>query len=185
MTAIIALGLLWSVQAAAGELPAEARMKILLRVLTYDRQLESKADGQSLVLGIAYDPADPGSQKESQEVSGALEALSKLTVKGLKLGIAPVPYTGSASIASAAQGRRFGALYICASLARALPAILEETRRTKTATLGGAEALAQAGLSVVAVESGGKGQILINLKSAEAEGLKLDAGLLRIAHVTR
>jgi hypothetical protein len=171
--------------AAAQSVPADQRMKILLRVLAYDRNLETRADGGRLVVAVLFDPANGSSAAEKSEVVSALGAVSRLTVKGLAMDVFAVPWSGPASLADALKKRRTGAIYVCGGLEGAAADVSRVARESRVATMSASRALSEKGLAVAAVLRDGKGQILVNLKASKDEGMDLDAALLRLAEVIR
>ncbi len=183
----LAMAIALSVAPAArsGELEAGQRMKILLRILTYDRQLESRQDHGKVYVGVLFSPGDAASVKEKDAVIGALGALKALKVKGLTLDFAAVPYKDAASLKAALAARRTAGLYVCGGLTAAIGDIKGLAAQSKTATMSGSESFTQSGLAFAAVEKGGKGQIIVNLKASKDQGLDLDAALLGLAVVLR
>jgi hypothetical protein len=175
----------FALHARAQELDAAQRMKILMRILTYDRGLEARQDKGTVFVGVVFAPKDPASVKEKDAVLAALGALKALKVKGLALGFQAVPYTDPASIATTLGGRRAAALYVCGGLASAVGPITGLAARSKIATMSGSEPFTRSGLAFAAIEKGGKGQIIVNLKAAKEQGLDLDASLLNLAIVLR
>src|SRR5262249_25429394 len=53
-------------------LSAENQLPLLLKVLTYDRNLEQKA-GKELAIGIVHDPSDRDSAKATDEIATTLQ----------------------------------------------------------------------------------------------------------------
>ncbi|MEZ4239202.1 MAG: YfiR/HmsC family protein [Myxococcota bacterium] len=80
--------LLWALLGGPAEAaaPTEAGVRVLLKVLSYDRALrERQTDGEHLVVGVAFDPSDPISAANGAEVTSALRSLKGTTVSGLVL----------------------------------------------------------------------------------------------------
>jgi hypothetical protein len=174
-----------SAAALAGDLPADQRAKILMRVLTYDRQIESRQSGGAVFVGVLYAPADRASVKEKDAMVAALGALKALKIKGYSLEFAAMPYKDAGALKAQAGLRRITALYVCSGLSSALGDVRAFAEGAKVATMSGSEAYTRAGLAFAAVEKGGKGEIIVNLKAAKSQGLDLDAALLRLAVVLR
>jgi hypothetical protein len=187
LVTLLAIAAFWTAapSARAGELDAAQRMKILMRVLTYDRQLESRQDEGKIVVAVLYSARDAASVKEKTQVLAALGALKALKIKGLSLDFVEVAYTGVDSVKNDLGGRRAAALYVCRGLASATAAIQRFAATSKIATMSGSEELTRGGLAFAAVEKGGKGEIVVNLKVAKGQGLDLDAALLSLAVVLR
>jgi hypothetical protein len=104
-------------QAKAGELEVGQRMKLLMRVLAYDRQLPARQSGGTILVGVVFAPADAASVKEKAAAVEAFGAIRSLKIAGFALAFAEVPYTGHASIKAALGGRRAAAMYVCGGLA--------------------------------------------------------------------
>jgi hypothetical protein len=172
-------------QARAGDLDPGQRMKILMRVLTYDRQLESRQDAGSVRVAVLFSPGDDASVKEKDAVLAALGALKSLKIKGLALDFAAIPYQNAGALEGAVKVRRTASLYVCAGLASAVGDIKGLAARLKIATMSGSEPFTRSGLAFAAVEKDGKGQIIVNLDASKEQGLDLDAALLGLAVVLR
>jgi hypothetical protein len=177
--------LAFAFQARASELDASQRMKILMRVLTYDRQLESRQDSGTVRVAVLFSPGDDASVKEKDEVLAALGALKSLKIKGLALDFSAIPYHGAGALEGAVKARRTASLYVCGGLDPAVGEIRGLAARLKIATMSGSEPFTRNGLAFAAFEKDGKGQIIVNLKSSKEQGLDLDAALLGLAIVLR
>jgi hypothetical protein len=174
-----------SARASAGELDVDQRMKILMRVLTYDRQLEARQDRGKIFVAVLFAAKDRASVAEKDAVVAALGRLKALKVKGFSLDFAAVPYSAPAALETAMGARRAAAIYVCGGLAPALGDIKQLAAKEKIATMSASEPFTQGGLAFAAFQKDGKGQIIVNLKAAKAQGLDLDASLLRLAIVLR
>jgi hypothetical protein len=172
-------------RAQAAELDAEQRVKILLRVLAYDRQLEARQDRGKLFVAVLFAAKDKGSVQEKDAVLAALGKLKALKVKGLALDFAAIAYTDPEAVTAALGTRRAAALYVCGGLAPALGAVRDLAVKSRIATMSGSEPFTRSGLAFAAVQKGEKGEIIVNLRAAKEQGLDLDAALLRLAVVIR
>jgi TonB family protein len=174
-----------SVRADAGALGADQRVKSLMRVLAYDRQLEARKDGGKIFIAVVFRPDAKDSAVEKDEVLAALGGLGAFKIKGLSVAYAALPYSDPASLATGLGSRRVAAIYVCGGLADALGGIQKLAARSKIATMSGSEPFTEKGLAFAVVQKGGKTQIVVNLAAAKAQGLDLDASLLGIATVLR
>lgn len=172
-------------QAHAGALEVGKRVPLLMRVLAYDRQLTARQEKGVVLIGVAFAPDDAGSVKEKDAVLTALSASNLKQIKDFTLSVVAVPYTGPLSLKSALGDRRAAVLYVCEGLESSLREIMETATRTKMATMSGSESLTRQGLAFAAFDDGGKGRVIVNLKSAKAQGLDLDATMLNLAIVLR
>jgi hypothetical protein len=182
----LALGgiLLLLVPAHAEEMPmsAEAQIPLLLKVLTYDRNFETKA-GKELALGIVHDPADRDSAKATAELGTTLFNFTGKTVKKLPMKYYTIEYTGAADLERFVKEKGISVLYIAPGNAKSLPTLLKLSEDLDLTTLTGVPEYVRRGVAVGIGVAQNKPQILINLASARAEGSEFDASLLRIATV--
>jgi hypothetical protein len=179
--------MVWSASAPAwaGELGADQRMKILLRVLTYDRQLEARQDRGKIFVAVLFAQQDRTSAAEKDAVVAALGKLKALKIKGFSLDFAAIPYTSPAALKTALGARRAAAMYVCGGLASSIGDLKGFAVTSKIATMSASEPFTRSGLAFAAIEKDGKGQIIVNLKVSKDQGLDLDASLLRLAVVIR
>jgi hypothetical protein len=158
-------------------------LTLILKMLTYDRQLEFKAKG-GLTIGIVYNPADPGSLKEQHQVSDILTrwAAENKTVKQLSLGTYLVEYTSQDQLDKVLKSKVISAFYVCPGVKNLdyLVKVAEAHQiTTATTSLGYVSKGVAVGVSV----TGDSRVMLVNLKSAKAEGIEFDASLLRIVKI--
>jgi hypothetical protein len=171
--------------AAARPLDAAQRVKILMRVLTYDRNLDRTAVGGRIFIGVLFDQARDTSVKERDEVMAALEAVKNIKVKGNTLVFGAIPYTDAASLKKFAGDKNAGAFFVCGGLGKAVGEIGKVAADARISTLTGNESLVREGLAVGVIDKAGKGEIIVNLPVAKALGMALESSLLRLAEVIR
>jgi hypothetical protein len=186
-------GRLVLVPALAGTMAASARAEemavsaskqaeVLLKVLTYDRNLGTKA-GAELAIGIVYDPADRDSAKATDDFGSALFQYRGKTVKQLPVKYYTIEYTGPAELESVVKQKGISVLYLTPGNARHLTDIVKLSQELDLTTLTGVPDYVRRGAAVglAAAQDGTK--ILINLKSTRAEGTEFEASLLRLATI--
>ena len=164
--------------------PADRQVTLLLKVLTYDRQLEGRASGE-LVIGVVSVPTDPASVKATEEVGNTLYQYLGKTVKRLKLQFFLHNYTTAEKLAAWVRDKHIGVLYVSPGNERNLAAILKISQDRKVTTMTGVPLYVERGVSVGIGERQSKPQIMINLASSRREGSDFDASLLRIATVIK
>jgi len=173
---------------AQGEMPvkAELQVKLLLKVLTYDRQLEAKAGkGDELVIGIVSSPNSPASAKATAEISTELKKYLSKTVKQLKLQYYYQDYANAAKLEDWVKRRKISVLYVSPGNDQNLPAILDLSQKSKITTMTGVPEYVEKGVAVGIGARRSRPQVLINLTSTKREGSEFDASLLRIAKVVK
>lgn len=164
--------------------PADRQITLLLKVLTYDRQLEAKA-GDELVIGVVSVPTDPESAKASQQVQKTLHGFLGKTVKKLGLQFFVHDYDTPEKLEDWVKRRKIDVVYLAPGNAGNVDAIVAVTRRLKVTTATGVPGYVERGVAVGIGERQSKPQILINLASARQEGSDFDSSLLRIATVIK
>jgi hypothetical protein len=172
-------------RAPAAELTDDQRAKILLRALTYDRNLATRAHAGKVAIRILFAPGDKQSVAEKDAIKKAFAGLGDTKISGFGLAVTEVPFSDAAALKANLGQSPVGAVYVCGGLQGDLAAILKVIREAKVASLAGIEALARAGVSVAVFDKAGKGQIIVNLPSSKKEGLDFDAALLRLADVIK
>lgn len=165
-------------------LPAELQVPLILKILTYDRQLETKGR-KELAIGIVFDPADGASSKAAEQVSDTLYKFTGKTVKKLPLKYYLVEFTGPADLQATIQKRGINVLYLCPGISRSLESVLKISHAQGITTATGVPDYVRRGVAVGIGVFQDKPQILINLPSSRSEGSEFDASLLQIATVLR
>jgi len=167
-------------------LSADIQVPLLLKILTYDRQLEAKA-GSDLVIGIIHDPTDKDSAKAADEIASTLYQFTKppspKTVKKLPIKYFLIEYTKPADLEAFVKAKGINMLYVTPGISRALPDIIKLSQSRHLTTTTGVPDYVRKGVAVGIGERQNRPQILVNLCSTKSEGSEFDASLLRIATV--
>lgn len=184
ITALVPI-LAFGLPCAAAEdmaLSVDKQIPTLLKILTYDRQLETKA-GSDLVIGIVHDPTDKESSKAADEVVTTLYQYKGKTVKGLPIKYYLIEYTKPAELESFVTAKGVNMLYVTPGLSRALPDIIRISQTHHLTSITGVPEYVRRGVAVGLGLRQGRAQPLINLPSTKLEGSEFDASLLRISTV--
>ena len=163
---------------------ADRQVPLLLKILTYDRQLEVKA-GSELVIGIVSSPTSLASAKARGDVETVLHSYLGKTVKKLPLQYYWQDYTTPEKLVGWIKAKKISVLYLSPGVEKSLTAILNVSRENHVTSITGVPDYVEKGVSVGIGERQAKPQILINLTSSKAEGSEFDASLLRIATVIK
>jgi hypothetical protein len=165
------------------QLPAGIQTILLLRTLTFERNLSSRA-GMQATIALAYNPKDAGSEAEMQQMFEALSARAKV-VKLWNLPVALVAIKVDAHGVDKALSGQISVLYVCAGLGDLLGRLSANARSRQILTVTGTEEYVKKGVSVGLVRRGDKAKLLINLPSVHAEGAEIDSSLLAITELIR
>ncbi|HET7293071.1 MAG TPA: YfiR family protein [Vicinamibacteria bacterium] len=161
-------------------LRADLQIPLILKILTYDRHLESKA-GAQLMVGVVYAPTDVTSVAAANEVSDVLFRFQDKTVKRLPIRFRLVEYTTPEALERTVERWGISVFYVAPGSARNLDGIKVISQKRGVTTTTGVPDYVRRGLSVGLGLSDDRPQILVNQASARAEGSEFDASLLRIS----
>ncbi len=159
---------------------------LMLRILAYDRNFKTRADGKTAPILLVYQEGNELSETTQVDLNNVFEELSaSVTVGGLPLRVATLSYSKPLALEARVLSLHPVALFICPGLADAVPAISAVCRKRAVLSMTTTNAYLKTGISVGL--SGGDDRIhmAINLPASKAEGVDLDAALLRIAEVYR
>ncbi len=163
---------------------ADRQVMLLLKILTYDRQLETKA-GSELVIGVVSVPTDPDSARATEAISNTLFGYLKKTVKKLTLQYYLHDYSTPEKFQAWVKSKNVKVLYISPGNSKNLVAILKVAEQLKITTTTGVPDYVEKGVAIGIGERQQRPQILINLPATKREGSEFDASLLRIATIVK
>ena len=154
---------------------------LVLRILSYDHNLKTRAGARVTVL-VLYHPYEESSDRAArQELVGYLKQMQRIKVAGLPVSVVTVPYSDANALADRLAQTRPAAVIVGRGLD--VSSISAATRRASVLTMTTAEPDVMRGLSVAIVRREGKDRIIINVRAARAEGARFDAGLLQLATI--
>jgi hypothetical protein len=163
-------------------LPVAAQVPLLLKILTYDRNLGAKA-GSELAIGIVYDPSDRESAKATTELGSALFQYQGKTVKQLPIKYYTIEYTNTSDLERFVKQKGISVLYIAPGNARNLANILQLSQGLRLTTLTGVPDYVRRGAAVGLAQGADRPQILVNLQTTRNEGSEFEASFLRLATI--
>jgi len=180
--AVIAIALLgFAGKAVAEGISPGQRALLLMRVLTYDRNLRARAGGEVRVL-VIYRKGVAESEAERDALLLAVkEVARKVKVAGLPIRFESVAYQEPASLLGRITELRPAALYVCQGLESAAADIARLTTEASTLSLCGSRELLRRGLAVALVDRGDRAALAVNHRAALAQGADLDSVLLALA----
>lgn len=164
--------------------PAALQVPLLLKILTYDRNLGAKGE-TSLHVAIVSAPGVPASARTSSEIAAVLKSLADKTVRKLQVRYTTVEYTSDQQMLSALPTDAVNMVYISPGNERNLPSLVNVSKTRQALTATGVPDYVQKGVAIGIGVRQDKPEILINLAATKAAGSEFDAGLLRIVSVVR
>jgi hypothetical protein len=190
LTILISSALLWLAllfprvaRTEDSPVPLHRQIPILLKILTFDRNFEKRTNTR-LNIGVVYNESDPASRQSLQDIITVLNKYADKTVNGLPVNYYPIGYTDEQNLAEFATLNNINVFYVTPGSAKHIAALLRTSQRQKIITVSGVPAYVRAGVSVgLDLNTDNKARILINLRSAQLEGIVFDANLLRLATI--
>jgi hypothetical protein len=169
--------------ARAETLAAPLQASLLLKVLTYDRNLAGRA-GAAVVVAVAYRAGSAESEAAADDVTAAIQDAAKhFSVAGLPVQALKVAYADSAGFEAALKSKHASALYLCPGLGEAVSAITKLTRASFILTFTASEAQVRGGVSIGLLRRETRASLLVNLAASRAEGANLESAFLRVAEI--
>lgn len=181
----LAAGLLLVLAAARGAdgtgLQPAQKALLLLKVLTYDRNLTARA-GPEVRVAVVFRAGHAASLAERDALLLALEQTARrAVVAGLPVSAVALPFRDGAALGERLAELRAAALYTCAGLDDVAREIARAARERGVPSMaGGREPLLQ-GIAVALVDRGDRAGVVVNVRAAAAQGADLDAALLGLA----
>ena len=96
-----------------------------------------------------------------------------------------VRFESAGALLEVFEQERVTAVYVPESLGRALSSIQQVTRARGRPSLSPGRRMVDSGLSMGVFLSGGSPRLVVNLRSAQVEGLDLSAEVLALAEIVR
>ncbi|WP_412067182.1 YfiR family protein [Rubrivirga sp. IMCC43871] len=155
------------------EVPVEQQVPLITRVLAFDRSL---AGSQPLVVAIVYQERNRASRQASR---AAQTAFAQATVQGRSVRVVGIPMTTLARVTAALQSA--DVLYVAPLRGVDVRALARASAAAGVLTVTGVRDYVDTGVAVGIGLRGGRPEILLHRRSAEAAGADFSARLLQIA----
>lgn len=171
--------LLGPARAQAEEVPPKLGLLLLLKVLSYDANLDAHvAAGAEFVVLVPFVPAQAALAKELLAVAAGLEVDQ---VSGRKLRFESVP---QASLeATAASAKASAVLVLQGSPTELVEAVQALGAKKKLYTLALEEAPVKSGIALGVTLNNAKPLLLVNVPSAHAVGASFNTAVMRVARL--
>jgi hypothetical protein len=188
---LIAILCIASMLFAGGALTAIAQdgsrdAALILRILSYDRNIRERSSGDRAVVLVVYQPGNSASEAERARIIAALNRMAEhTTVANMQAGAIEHAFRDRNALAAAARTAHASALYVCSGLSASTSEISEVAREVRALSMTSDRDGARRGLGVGLVADGSQVRLVVNLSAANAEGARLDAALLRLAEIIR
>jgi len=178
------IGLAAAGQIDAPRVPADIQFDLTLKILTFDRNLNTRV-GTELVFGIVYDKDWPPSLQVMAEMTQAMETSPFKTVSKIPIRAVAINAGRGWTLANDLRDSETDVVYIAPLPDPVLAKLFAVCRDRKLTTVSSLPEYAKQGATIGFLPPGRKPIIVINLKTALAEGADFDSHLLGLAKVIR
>ncbi|MFO0597756.1 MAG: hypothetical protein U0228_20810 [Myxococcaceae bacterium] len=162
------------------DVDVKAALPVLLKVLTYDQNFDSRGSGPFVVLVIS----EPGQSAARSALMGTLKDVAVTEVKKRPLKFVSVDFKDEGQLQADIDKNKAAALLTVPGAATAtLKSIWEVAQDNQLYALGLDQESVQSFFPVGVTMAGDKPQILINEKSSKAVGARFETVVLRMAKV--
>ena len=170
--------------AYAESLPADRLAKILLKSLTYDRNLKLRSEG-GVRIGVVSLASDAGSAGAGAALLKEIQRFQGKKVKGLPLSVEGLEVQEASEVFRAVDEKKLNVLFLTPGCDPLLSKVVGLAKVKKVLIFSGDAKLAKAGAAIGISQQDGKPKITVNLSAAKEQGADLDDKLLKLAEVTK
>jgi hypothetical protein len=164
------------------DVPVDVQLPILLKVLTFDRKLATRAPDE-VVVAVAFQGGNRASVVAKDAALRILRATPQLA-EGVPLRVVTVDLDDTTlDVAHAAE--RITHLYLTPLRATDVRGIAGWARKAGITTMSGVTRHVENGLALGVGMRGGRPRILVNVEASRLEGAELSAELLKLAEIVQ
>jgi hypothetical protein len=162
---------------------AARRVLMALRVLAYDKTLANRRPGETITIAVVSPATSLGRAERTRWLAG-FALLPKVKVGGRALRVVAFDVGGDKAFDALVVQHGPAALIVASDLGRALTTVINVARTRDVLSISTNENDVRAGLAVGLIAGRRRDEIVINLESSRAEGVRFGAGLLQLARLT-
>ncbi len=159
------------------EVPVSRQVPLLTRVLAFDRSLEGSGP---LTVALVYQERNRESRAARDAFIAALQAQPQ-TVHGRPIRVASVAVTSASGLAAQLRQASADAAYVAPLQGIDAGAVGRAASSARVLSITGVRDYVSAGVAIGVGLRGGRPEILLNRRAAEAAGADLSARLLQLA----
>jgi len=174
-----AVAALMSLGVAALAEPSERTATVIIRALSYNRELSPHAE--AVVIALLYKKNNAASEADAEGWSKAFHKIEQVKLQGHSVVTVKLEFDDG--LTSFLGGRGVDVLLVCDGLDGEADKIKTASRSQKVVTVGSKEEYVRNGMSLGVFAEGNRNNIVINLPASKAEGAGFSSDLLRLATV--
>ena len=166
--------------AQQSDVPVNVQIPLLFKILSYDRALKANPENK-IIIGLAYQGHNKYSRYMKEEIEEYTNAnpghIGTTQIKMLFIDL------DQKDLDDFIGGKKIAVLYVAPLRAYDIGGMLSVTQKEKIITVTGVQEYVEKGISVGVGLRSDKPVILINLRSAKAEGADFSSQLLKLAKI--
>ena len=162
--------------------PADDEARILLRAISFDRGLATRA-GAEVVISVVYDARTSGGERERDARVQAFRKLADRTIVGLPMKVVWLDCSPARPMDEALRG--VNVVYLTSGAKDCVRAVTAVTRKLRIASLASGRELVEQGVTIGVTIENARLKLLVNLRASKAEGLDLASQMLQLAEVIK
>ena len=170
-------------------LPYNIQSVLILRLLAYEKNIETRATNGVINIGILYNSADTSSRTELAKIKNALKILKSkgLKIKGYDFNLYTIPLGTENDLISILKIRKIKVLYITTGNRDFIKMITRVTRKLDILSITSDKPAKNVknGISVGLGVKENKPKIYVNIKSSSKEGADFSAQFLALAEIIK
>ena len=181
--ALITGGIPAPASADNGNIPVDLQAKLFLTALTYDKNLEKRANTQ-LDIGILYFPWSAKSKEEALSFSKTLKIFKDKKISGRNFKVLLLTYNGDGGFKEKIADKHVDVLFIAGGEEPMVREAIKVTQAEKILSCTSrAKYVTTCGVTMAVGLKDNKPKIYLNLSSAKREGADFSAKFLRVAEI--
>jgi hypothetical protein len=170
---------------AADDLSPGKQAALLLRVLPYDRNFPKRVT-DTVTIAVVYRERNLKSETYALDVAMALKDLARtVRPRNVPVRVLSIGYSSPEEFEALIGQNRAAAIYLCPGLNDVVESIAETTRSYKVLSFSGRESDLRETASVGLLRRGTRPALVVNLRTAQAEGADLEPELLALSEILR
>ena len=179
-TALLAAALLTTPAQAGAVVPFDVQVPLVLKALTYDRNLKARASDQVRIAIVI----PKGTSRAAEELTASVKALTGRTINNLPVVFKEIVVEDDAALEDGLREGNFAAAYVMPGFGRAdITKIRRLCEGRRVLAIAAAVDDVENGLAFGIGAQGSKPQIVINLPASKACGSDFDLALLQLSKV--
>ena len=179
--------LLWGQAGPSGaqemEVPVGLQVSLLTRILSFDRQLRDRVQGE-VVICVAYQPLFPPSLQAMEDVLASGEYLNA-QVGDLPVRFVSLELDGTNGLGEALRESGANHLYLTPMRSVNVGTIVETATNVGVLTLTGVPEHMESGVAVGLSSRDGRPRVMINRGTARDAGARFSSELLQLSEIVR